>query len=713
MAASGPQQHEGHEGFVRLVRACVGHKRLILGVFATGIIVATIVSYRLPRTYRASALVLVEDEMPRIVGMQGIMSPEPQQGRYYQTQCMLLTSRNVLTAAAERLQLVTWREFSGARDMATALADRVVAAPVYNTQLIRLSAEGPDRQKVDDMANVIVECFREESIKRRRESSKLATGWIGEQIPRLRAEVAAAEERLRAFQEEHRILSLDRDRSVVSQRLVQLNKDVTSAEKARIELESELAQASLTGGDPGPERRRALLPAGGGVEFLPTIAASPAVSRLDSELLAMNNERFDLLRVLKPEHRDVKSLDAKIASFAAERRRRLTEAFSALERRVGAARLKERALREALADQEEKALALNEKLIRLNVLQRDVERAQQLYEPLLDRWGKLDLASGLNTVPVQIIEHATEPHSPVKPRKGLIIATGALVGLLAGFQLALILDRSCSKVRSPEDLERTAALKTLGSIPHIAEKDERKRYLACRHDPKSAAAEAYRSVRTGLLVARNGNGSAVLLVTSAMGSEGKTTTALNISSALAQAKKRVLLVDADLRKSSVHRPLGLNRGRGLSSCLAEGVDAGDVVRETEIPCLHVVTGGKPPDNPAELLGSSRMAAFIDWARDNFDFVVIDSPPVAAVTDSNIIAPLTDGVLIVVRADHTPRRAVAHGHKLVQDAGGKIIGAILNDVPRRYGRYYGYGYYQYGYPGRAYGAGRESAVTASG
>jgi len=705
MATSRSQQNESHEGLVRLVRACVGHRRLILGIFAKGILVATIVGCRLPRTYRASALVLVEDEMPRIVGVQGLMSPEAPRGRYYQTQCMLLTSRNVLSAAAERLQLATWSEFSDARDIVAALADRVVAAPVYNTELIRLSAEGPDRQRVDDMANVIVECFREESIRRRKQSSALATGWIGEQIPRLRAEVAAAEERLRAFQEKHRILSPSRDRSVVSQRLVQLNKDVTSAEKARIELEAELAQASPTTGDPE------------GVEFLPALASSPAISRLDSELLAFRNDRLDLLRTLKPEHRDVKSLDAKIASFAAERRKRLTEALSALERRVGAARLKERALREALADQEKKALALNEKLIRLNVLQRDVERAKQLYEPLLDRWGKIDLASGLNAVPVQIIEHATEPHSPVKPRKGLIIATGALLGLLAGLQLALVLDRSCSKVRSPEDLERAAALKTLGSIPHIGDKDERKRYLACRHDPKSAAAEAYRSVRTGLLVARNGNGSAVLLVTSAMGSEGKTTTALNVSSALAQSKKRVLIVDADLRKPFVNRPLGLDRGPGLSACLAEGVDAEDVVRETEIPCLHVVTGGKPPDNPAELLGSSRMAAFVDWARDNFDFVVIDSPPVAAVTDSNIIAPLADGVLMVVRADHTPRRAVVHGHKLLQDAQGKVIGAILNDVPRRYGRYYGYGYgygyYQYGYPGRAYGAGRESVVTASG
>jgi len=703
MTTTQHQQPEGHEGLVRFMRACVGHRHLIIGVFAASIVVATVVSYRLPRVYRASALVLVEDEMPRMVGVQRIVSPETPQDRYYQTQCMLLTSRNVLAAAAKRLQIKTWDDFSKARDIVTALADRVVATPVYNTELIRLSAEGPDRQKVDDMANVIVECFREESIRRRKQSSELATGWIGEQIPRLRGEVAAAEELLRSFQEEHRIFSLDRDRSVVSQRLVQLNQDVTAAEKARIELESELAQASLPAGGSG------------GVEFLPSIAASPAISRLDSELLAMRNERLDLLRSLKPEHRDVKSLDAKITNFAAERREWMAEAFSALERRVGAARLKERALREVLADQEKKAFALNERLIRLNALQGDVKRAKQLYEPLLDRWGSLDLASGLNAVPVQIIENATEPLEPVKPRKGLIIMAGALLGLLAGLQLALILDRSCSKIRSPEELERTTALKTIGTIPHIGAKEERKRYLACQYDPKSAAAEAYRSVRTGLLVARNGNGSAVLLVTSAVGSEGKTTTALNISSALAQTKKRVLLVDADLRRSSVHGPLGLHRGQGLSMYLADGLQAEDVVQDTEIPCLHVVTGGKSPDNPAELLGSGRMAEFVDWARDNFDFVVIDSPPVAAVTDSSIIAPLTDGVLIVVRAGHTPQRAVAHGRKLVQDAQGKIIGAILNDVPRRYGRYYGYGYgyYQYGYPARVYGRDLKVAEATTG
>jgi capsular exopolysaccharide synthesis family protein len=540
---------------------------------------------------------------------------------------------------------------------------------------------------VDDVVNAVVDCFVEESARRRRTSSESATGWVVEQLPRLRSESRAAQERLREFQETHKILSPDSEHSIVSKRLVMLNDDVTEAERARIELEAELAQLEAAEREPAA------------IEFLPSISGTESIRRLDSGLHALRSERISLLAKLRPDHPDVKTLDARMDELRSAIQTKIRGALSALRKRVEAARAKEAALREKLAEQERKTLELNEKLIRLGALKTDADRARQLLDHLLDQAGKLNLVSGLNAVPVQIDERAVEPPAPVRPRKTLIITIGAIVGLLLGFVSAVLVERAYSRIRTPEELAQLAGLRTMATIPHMTAKEEKKLFLACHYDPSSAAAEAYRSIRTGLLVSRTGEGPVVFLVTSAVDQEGKTTTALNVASALAQTQRRVLLVDADMRRSSIHRLFEMERERGLSTFLGDGAEAEEVVRDSEVPGLSVVTAGRPPDNPSELLGSGRMPEFLSWARGSYDFIVLDSPPVVAVTDASVLAPLADGVLLVVRAERTPRRAAAHGREVLENAKANLLGAVLNDCPRDrrgyYGYGYGYGYYRYG------------------
>ncbi len=686
------REHESHDATVRLWRIALGYRYVILATFAIGLIAAAVTGYLLTPVYRATALVMIEDEMAKIVGMQGVIPAELPRDWQHRTECTLITSRNVLRAAARQLQPGAKGPPASA-DRGMLLGVKITASPIQRTRLIRVSAEGPDKEKVDDIVNAVVDAFREDTIQRSRNSSAFATGWVSEQLPRLRAEVLAAEGRLHKFQKENKVLSLDRTHDIVSQRLAQLNQDLTMAEKTRRELEVELAQIEAADDE--------------AIDFLPVVAENATVRELDAQILSLQSQKTDLLQTVRPDHRDVKVLDAKTADLRARRRTTVRGVLASVRRRLGSARVNEQMVRQALAEQEKKALELNEKLVELNALERDVERANQLYEPLLERWGKLDLASGLNADPVQIIERAEEPVGPVKPRKQLILLAGAFLGLLAGFQLAFILDRAYSKVRSAEELERGAGVRAIGAIPHMAEKDEKARFMICVHDRKSAAAEAYRSIRTGLLLAASGDGTPVFLVTSAVDEEGKTTTATNVAAALAQTQKRVLLVDGDMRRSSVHRVFGMEKDQGLSTCLADGVDAKEVVKESEVPSLSVVTAGASPENPSELLGSDRMHTFLEWARQNFDYVVIDSPPVAAVTDASVLAPQVDAILMVVRAERTPRRAVSHGRELLENAKGRITGAILNDIPRKHGGYYGYyGYYRYGRYDRYYGQSEE-------
>ena len=271
---------------------------------------------------------------------------------------------------------------------------------------------------------------------------------------------------------------------------------------------------------------------------------------------------------------------------------------------------------------------------------------------------------------------------------------------MSGTYLAFVLERVYGKVRSPEDVERAGGLQMVGTIPHLSAKKEKEVSLACHFDPKSTGAEAFRSIRTHLLSLAAGDGPCIIMVTSPVDQDGKTFTATNIASAMAQIDKRVLLVDGDMRRSSAHKAFGMEKGRGLSTYLTDGASAEEAVQRSEVPGLSVMPAGALPENPSELLGSPRMKELLDWARKTYDFIVLDAPPVAVVTDPSVLAPLVDGVLLVFRSDRTPRRAAVHGHKLLHDAKARIVGAVLNDIsqrPWRYG-YYGYGYHRRYYHG---------------
>ena len=391
--ATGRNRSE-HEAIVRYWRTIFGHRYAILAAFVVCVSVAAMVAFLLPPVYRATALVLVEHELSEIADVVGAQSSDIGKDSYYNTQCRLIKSRGVLRAAASRLQLDRWEEFKGSNDIVTALEKRVKVTQVRNTNLIQVSFDGSDRTTVDDVVNAVVECYREKSVQRRKKSSERAAGWLEEQLPKLRSELAAARERLWKFQKENRLLALPRvvrreskeaqretgiawsseSQEIILQRLAQLSEALTTAECERIRLE---ARASL-------------------VE------------------------------------------DAGNASA---------------ENRLAVARAEEEALRAALTEEQARVLELQKKFLELETLQREVERVTQLHEPMLERATKLAVLRDLNPATVQIIDPAEEPRKKIKPRRRLILAAGALLGLLAGLRLAFLLGPSRASVRSPEKLE--------------------------------------------------------------------------------------------------------------------------------------------------------------------------------------------------------------------------------------------------------------------
>jgi capsular exopolysaccharide synthesis family protein len=353
---------------------------------------------------------------------------------------------------------------------------------------------------------------------------------------------------------------------------------------------------------------------------------------------------------------------------------------------------------------------LNQLLIEHNILKREFDTNQQLYDNLLQHLKDATVSAGLRATNIHLVDPALVPTAPVRPRIMYNIAMGLLVGIVLGITLAFVLESLDTSVKSAEELERFIASPALAVIP-LARSSWRRmtgdksqsqnrtvESIVLRH-PTSSLAESYRSLRTAVLLSTPPRPPQALLVTSAQPREGKTSTSLNLALGLAQRGVPVVVVDADLRRPGISRALGLSEnGAGLSTLLSGANSLDEVLRQFEpVPNLWVLPAGPQDHNPADLLASPSMENLFRGLRGRFVHVVVDTAPLLLVTDATILSRLVDGVLLVVESGVTARRALLRAHKILESAGGRILGTVLNKWDARNEGYYsGYGSYYYGY-----------------
>jgi capsular exopolysaccharide synthesis family protein len=369
---------------------------------------------------------------------------------------------------------------------------------------------------------------------------------------------------------------------------------------------------------------------------------------------------------------------------------------------------KEELLLRALDAQKVQVDTLNQDSIQYNILQRQVETDRQLYDGLLQRMKEAGVSAGMQSSNIHVVDKAQAPlvpHSPNKPRN---LALGLAVGLFLGVGLAFFVERLDSSIKTPDDIDRFIDLPSLGVIPSVtsiaAAGPKRKLPsgetkpdvgMVTHTDAMSLLSEAYRDLRASVTLSSGAETQPrILLLTSSMAEEGKTTTAINLSITLAQTGVRVVLLDCDLRRPQIHRVMGLGNDDGLSGYLSETAELADVVKATEVSNLFVIPAGPPPKNPAELLGSSKMKEALALLAGEYEYVVIDSPPVLSVSDARILATLADGVILVVKGGETPKESVRRSKRLIEDVHGHLLGTLLNNVNVRSADYnhYSSGYY---------------------
>lgn len=556
----------------------------------------------------------------------------------------------------------------------------LAANSVKQTRIVDVSYTGPDPQLNAQMVNTLVDGFIDDSIRSRYEASTRSARFLSSQLTDLRTKVEESQQKLVAYEREHNIVGTDDKQNVITAKLEDLNRQLTAAEAER--MEKEAVYQTVASGD---------------LDQLPEMKSTENLQALRLRVADLKNEYAQATTTYGPNYPKVIELNNQIKSVDASIQAEMKRVQARAKGEYLAAARAEQKLKTAFEQQKQEANRLNESAIRYGLLKRDFDSNRQLYDTLQERMKEAGVAAGLRSSNIRVIDAAEIPRRPVSPN----FAKTSVIGLFLGFVLSAVviafLEGRHRALDDPAEVEAFTAMPSLALIPEyqseslrIVETDSQNRnHVISLSKPNSAAAEAYRTLGTSILFSPPEL--KTLVVTSSLPGEGKTSVAANCAVIIAQQGKRVLLLDADLRKPTLHACFGLPNDRGLTTML-RGKHVPDEVAfsHPQLPQLAILTAGPEEAMPAEMLGSSAMRELMRAWREQYDYVIIDTAPILAVTDALRIAPEADSLLLVMRSGQTTREALARSCTSLNQHAVPVLGIVVNAVDyRSSGPYYAY------------------------
>ena len=693
------------------------HQWLILSFMLAVVTIVTISTFRMQPVYNATARIAIDRENANILPFPGADSYDYMMDleNYIETQSKILTSETLALQTIRNTGLSARPEFSSPNGPSEAMASGSLANQkrppelgeflgslsvkrVPNSRLMDVSFESTDSQLAARIVNAHIASYIEQNFRSKYEATTQASTWLADQLSELKIKVQKSEDARIAYERQNQIWTLDDKQNITTQRLSDINKQLTDAQSERMKKESlyEFAKS-------------------GNLDAVPQVQSDAGLAELLRKRNDLSSQYNDALSQYGPNFPKVQRLQAQLKDLDANIEKEKKKIVDVLESDYREARQRESMLSQALDQQKAAANQMAEKLVEYNILKREAEANKALYEGLMTKLKETAISLGLRSSNIRIVDPAMIPSTPSRPAKARNITLAFLVGLVGGIGLALMREYLDNTVKSPDDVETLARLPSLAVVPQFASSNgsskrqgllqgfaangqDKRIELVAQHLPKSQISEAFRALRTSILLSQADHPPQVILVTSALPREGKTTAAANLAVTLAQLGDSTVLVDADLRKPGIGRLLNLGSGKyaGLSSYLA-GVSSLDLVSvpHPAIPNLVAIPTGPLPPNPADLLSSHKLADAIAELRTKFKFIVIDSPPIMAATDAVILSVQADGVLLVVRSGETPKEAFTRTRDLLASVKCHILGVVLNAVDSSApDYYYSYRYYPY-------------------
>jgi capsular exopolysaccharide synthesis family protein len=691
-----PHRHRNLYDYVKIL---LKRRWLILLVFFAVVGYTALKTFTATPLYSSTVQILIERHKPQYLDQPGASAQTDYYGEeFYQTHYKLLESPALAKKVAEKLDLKNRPRFASIfknlppnadeamkqraeESLIGAITGGVQVSPIRQSSLVNVSFSDPDPKFATTVINTLAQCYIEQSLDLRFASSQEAAGWLQGKLIEGRKKLEESEAKLNQYKREHNIVTLDDKESITAQRLEQLNKDFIAAQTHRMETETRFKEVSRG-------------------QAISQVLNNPLIQTLKGQEAKIIAEQSELSRKFGAEHPRMIRLNNELAATRGKIGAEMSQIVQAIKNEYYMAKAQEDNLKKALDQHKGETQDFSDRSIEYRVLLRDVETNRALYENLLKSLKITTAAENTPATNIRIVYPATVPTVPVSPRKTRDLLFGSVMGLVLGIGLALVVESLDTTLKTPEEVEEWLEVPNLATIPHMdfplgnsAKEDFPE--LIVHQGTNPLASESYRGLRTTILFSSPGQAPRVILVTGSLPLEGKSLTSANLATVMAKAEPKVLIVDADLRRPSLHKIFHVPIEPGLSNFLVGELDDIPVV-ETIVPNLFLVPAGKIPPHPSELLGSERMRDFLDRAKNQFGHIIIDSPPLMSATDAAIISTQADGVLLVVKAEHVPRKAAMDAKNQLLELNAPLLGTIFNKFQVKQDEYFSKVYYRYHY-----------------
>jgi len=714
MAAGPPVEPQPHEPAVApqpghlwdYVHVLLRRRRVAIAIAVAVVVLAVLQAFLTRPVYEATAQILIERNDPSVLTFKEVSQTDSQRDDYYQTQYKLLQSRSLAQRVIERLDLLADPEYGGPRDKAQVAAilaqpqgqsrdleaainnflAQLSVRPVRNSRLVTVSVSSHRPELAAQATNALAQLYIQQSLDLRFQTSSEAGKWLGTQIDEQRRKVEQLDAQLQALKSEQGLVNVDERRTLLGQRLKELGTALNERKTERLQKEALWRQMV---GAPNAEE-------------LPEVMRSGVVQSLRIELASLERQQAQLLERYLDQHPEVTKVRNQIGETRSKLRAEAQRVIRSAENDYKASAAQEASVSSALEAAKQETLALGQSAVGYDSRKQEVDAARKVLDDLMSRSKETDVASELKSTNIRIVDPASVPEAPIRPRRLRDIALGCVLALFLSAGAVFFLEYLDNTLKTPDDIRNQLGVPLLGVIPEQPLTSEAPQHLLSA-SLQGPFAEGYRVVRTALNFSWPDQGSRVVLVTSTAPGEGKTLTAVNVAVSLGSAGQKVLVIDADLRKPQAHALLRAQRTPGLSDVLVGNAKPSEVIQQrlTSVPFCFMPAGTTVP-SPADLLTTHTMQGLVEGLRKFYDWIVIDTPPVGAVAEPLILAPLSDGVIVVAGAEMVPRKAVALTLERIADTGARILGVVLNRAQiEKHSYYYShyYGHYYGRYEGR--------------
>ncbi len=688
---------------------------LILSLSIT--LLAAVIVFSLTPIYESTTTVLIENQQARVVSIESVYGLNANNREYFQTQFEILKSRELADRVVKQLGLASHPLFdpkknkskfslaeylpfeSGGESLTESqihhmtidrLIENLSIVPITDTQLVKVKYRSADPKLAAKITDTMAQVFIESYLEAKLDLTKTAANWLGERLGGLRETLQESEKRLQKYREDANLVDIQGVQTFSAGELHQITERYVETSNLRSRAETLYRQIASLGESPSTES----------LMSIPNISTDPGVADFLRAQAASQRKVAELEKRYGHKHPRMIAAISELETVNQQLHTQASTVAEGIKSAYLGALQTEKRLEKRMGQTKQQLQQINRKEFKLLELEREVATNRQLYDMFLTRSRETNESEGFQAAHARVIDPAVVPTIPVKPNKLLVIILAAIVSSVFGVLVAIVLDMLSNTIRTPEDIEEQLKSTMLGFLPLVKSNKSSSAYEGFLSDSKGNFAESIRTVRTSLVLSNLDDPHKITLITSSVPSEGKSTVSINLSEALAQMET-VLLIDADMRRPSIGKSLGLPRNSpGLSNLVAGTASANQCIHKIEGTSVSVMPAGVIPANPLELLSSKRFEAALQKLSHHFDRIILDSAPTHSVSDALVLSTHANAVIYVVKSDSTSSQLAAKGIRRLRDVDAPVVGVVLNQVDldkaSSYGSYYGDYYNNYGY-----------------